>query len=288
MATFHSQLEHFLTGDASFRLWGSGIAAAIQGVGFTKTGDTGQIDFATVARPSASNFAGYEMYAFSDTLQATLPVFIKVEYGVTGSTATPALRVSVGTATDGAGTLSGQLSGTLSLTGMATVSASLVQQVFAAGSSRRLTLVETDFATANKSLGFGVERTVDSSGNATADGYIVWALNAATANTAKVVPATGAISGTALPLVGGAVAGGATFGAYAGKVFLAVPNPIIGKSLYGTAFVAYVGAVMQAGGPFTARVAGADRVYLPLGTSVGNNVFSGDGVSGWAPAMRYE
>lgn len=93
--------------DADFRLWGGGISAAIAAVGLVKTADTGQIDWATVVNPSTVNQKrGYEIWRFADALQATHPVFIRLDYG-SGPTASanPQIWYTVGTATNGAGTI---------------------------------------------------------------------------------------------------------------------------------------------------------------------------------------
>ncbi|MCB1713466.1 MAG: hypothetical protein KDH96_13660, partial [Candidatus Riesia sp.] len=65
--------------DALFRDWGSKLSAAIQAVGLVKTGDTGQINWSTVT--VGTGIRGYEIFRFNDSLQATTPVFIKIEYG---------------------------------------------------------------------------------------------------------------------------------------------------------------------------------------------------------------
>jgi hypothetical protein len=101
------------TTDADFRAWGSALSAAMQTCGLLQATDTGQINWVTVARPVGNNtVAGYEIYKFTDALQATSPVFIKLEYG-TGSTSTnfgaPALWLTVGQGSNGAGTLTGVL-----------------------------------------------------------------------------------------------------------------------------------------------------------------------------------
>lgn len=93
--------------DANFRLWGSGISTALAAAGLVKTTDTGQIDWATVLRPTtAGQSRGYEIWRFDDVLQATRPVFIRLDYG-SGSVAinNPGLYIALGTATDGAGLL---------------------------------------------------------------------------------------------------------------------------------------------------------------------------------------
>lgn len=95
--------------DAAFRLWGEALSDNLAAVGLTQTGDTGQIDWTTVTAPvAATTYQGYEIWRFNDTAHATVPIFIKIEYG-SGSTdgTRPNLRVSVGTGSNGAGTLTG-------------------------------------------------------------------------------------------------------------------------------------------------------------------------------------
>jgi hypothetical protein len=95
--------------NATFRAWGSGISAALAAAGLVNTADTGQINWATVVLPGAGAAAGYEIWRFSDALQASAPVFIKLEYGssglINGTHSAPQMWITVGTATDGAGTI---------------------------------------------------------------------------------------------------------------------------------------------------------------------------------------
>jgi hypothetical protein len=95
--------------DALFRSWGSAHSAALAAAGLVQTSDTGQINWVTVLKPAASAFGGYEIWRFADTLQATAPIFLKIEYGIGAAVAatSAAIRVSIGTSTNGAGTLGG-------------------------------------------------------------------------------------------------------------------------------------------------------------------------------------
>ena len=96
--------------DALFRDWGSKISTALSAIGLVRTADTGQIDWATVLTPSATNQSrGYEIYRFNDALQGTYPIFVKVEYGSATNILWPCTWWTVGSATDGAGTLSNLL-----------------------------------------------------------------------------------------------------------------------------------------------------------------------------------
>lgn len=93
--------------DALFRAWGSGIATKIQATGIVQTADTGQINWTTVLTPNTSNMKrGYEIYRFDDALQATRPVFMRIDYGSSsGGSTIPQIWITVGTATDGAGNI---------------------------------------------------------------------------------------------------------------------------------------------------------------------------------------
>jgi hypothetical protein len=95
------------TSDATFRAWGKALSDALEAMGFTKTADTGQIDWATAATPGAAAYAGYEIRQFTDALQATVPIIVRIDYGA-GATATyPRLQITVGRASSGAGVLVG-------------------------------------------------------------------------------------------------------------------------------------------------------------------------------------
>ncbi|MBF0724077.1 hypothetical protein [Sanguibacter inulinus] len=101
---FHS------TTDADFRTWGKAVSDAIAGLGLIRGTDTGQINWATVLKPSSTTVvSGYEIWRFNDALQATAPVFIKLEYGAQVSPAFPGLYITIGRGTDGAGNITGVL-----------------------------------------------------------------------------------------------------------------------------------------------------------------------------------
>lgn len=107
------------TVSTAFRTWGSNVAAMLGAVGLIQTADTGQISWTTAsitAGTSTEYVQGFEIWRFSDTLQSTKPVFIKMEYGHTNGSGgvnnvgAPVLYVTVGTTSDGAGNLGGTIS----------------------------------------------------------------------------------------------------------------------------------------------------------------------------------
>lgn len=103
-----SSISPYVTTDAQFRTVGQAISNGIAAVGWVKTADTGQVNWSTVTIPTASGSAGapFEIYRMADSLQATDPFFLKIQYGRwNNNTNYISLFISVGTATDGAGNL---------------------------------------------------------------------------------------------------------------------------------------------------------------------------------------
>lgn len=99
---------------AGFQAWGSALSAAMQSCGLSQTSDTGQINWSTVAVPTTANTsAGYEIYQFTDALQSTYPIFVKIEYGTGPNQTTtgdyPQIWFTVGEGSNGSGTLTGTL-----------------------------------------------------------------------------------------------------------------------------------------------------------------------------------
>jgi hypothetical protein len=170
-------LPAFLADDATFRAWGSGIAAQIAAMGLVQTSDTGQINWATVARPAVNTIAGYEIWRFNDALQATKPVFIRLDYGTYTPVDRPRLITRVATATDGAGTLTGQVGTQITMVPLSSKSAGNVLPSLCSGSSSRLSLfTHVDPAGSGGSYGMMifVERPKTSAGVNTGDGIATW------------------------------------------------------------------------------------------------------------------
>ncbi len=175
--------------DAAFRAWGGGISAAIAGLGLVQTADTGQINWTTVNKPAGvSTWTGYEIWRFADALQATVPIYFKLEYGSGASNASfPAMRITVGTGSDGAGTITGTYfpgvaasSSTVNFgtfTGAWNTLGPTPTTVYANGGTSALCLLLWPTFTSSASMGgfFALERTHDFDGTDNADGYsLIW------------------------------------------------------------------------------------------------------------------
>ena len=105
MATFAGTAAPINDTDANFRAW-INIIHSVMTVsgGWIQTGDTGQINFTTAARPGAANTkVGYAVYRMDDSLQSTKPVYLKLAFGSGAAQNTPGVWFSLGSKTDGAG-----------------------------------------------------------------------------------------------------------------------------------------------------------------------------------------
>jgi len=97
--------EH--SSDATFRAWGSELAAKMAACGMVQAADTGQVNWATVTRPAVNSLGGYEIWTFGDSLQATAPIYLRVEYRTGAGATNPEIRITVGTGSNGSGTITG-------------------------------------------------------------------------------------------------------------------------------------------------------------------------------------
>lgn len=108
MATkFDATLLPSNTTDANFRAWCSFIRDLLVTVGgWVQTADTGQMNFTTVTTPSVANTKqGYIIVRMADALQATSPVFLRIDFGSGGNALTQGIWLTIGTGSDGAGNI---------------------------------------------------------------------------------------------------------------------------------------------------------------------------------------
>lgn len=178
MGTYHNAA---MTSDAHFRQWGSDLHAAFLGAGLTQTADTGQIDWVTVTRPTGANTtAGSEMWRFNDSLQATAPIFIKVDFrsGSNSSGNNVGVQIQVGTGSDGALSLTGLTSNVLGAHNMSSTAFSgTYNRVWACYKEGSFNILADGMATTaagNHSCTFGVSRSIDmTTGAYNADGCYI-------------------------------------------------------------------------------------------------------------------
>jgi len=280
-----------MTDDAGFRAWVSALYTAISTVGgIVQTTDTGQINPATVVKPTATNtVAGYAMYRFNDALQATKPVFLKIEWGVGGQNYWPSMWFTVGFATNGAGALVGQQSTRMNHQNSNTQASSLASYI--SSSPSRLSFAQcvgsmtVDYA---YTWTFNLERSRAIDGTEDGTGVYLWT-NCGSTATCQFIPFTGAVFATIgyAPTMMHPGVSSAVFGTDTG-VFPHLPyqgrwlNPLIGM-------VSYYRPDILAGSQFPVAHYGTNHNYLSLGLSMYYNLCAlGGGPSSASMAIIYE
>jgi hypothetical protein len=163
--------------DANFRLWADFISDVFAAAGWVQTSDTGQINLTTVTAPGATNTKrGYQIWRMDDTLQATAPVYLRIDYGSSSGAATqPGIWLTIGTGSDGAGAITGTIFNGTSTTAPTITSAgdTTSRNNYGSGSTNRV-MVALHTMAGSAGTSFGIERTKDSSGNDTATGLLIW------------------------------------------------------------------------------------------------------------------
>lgn len=156
------------TTDAGFRAFGADISAKFAEVGLVKASDTGQIDWVTVGRPASGAYAGYEIWRYPDS-----SIFIKIEYGtVSGFSTQPAWRVAISNSTDGAGTLTGTVSGVIVISA-ANAATGTIRTSYLSFSNGCLGLA-WGVADETSYIFFAVSRPVDSNGSPLSIGAMLY------------------------------------------------------------------------------------------------------------------
>lgn len=95
---------------ANFKQWAQVISNFFTTAGWTKSTDTGQVNWSTIAAVPAASTYVYEIWEPNDGLTN---FYLKVEYGTdtASSNTAPQMRLSISTSTNGAGTLGGLVAG---------------------------------------------------------------------------------------------------------------------------------------------------------------------------------
>lgn len=265
--------------DATFRAWGSGVSSALTEVGWPKTADTGQIDWATVLYSTTANTdAGYEIRSNGSN------IFLKVLYGSGNPASYPRIGFQVGTGSNGAGGLTGQIYTGIYLT--ANVSTGTQYRCNFAGTADYLA-VALFIGISSYFGGFCLERGRAANGSVVTDHLLISHFLQASTIRNQVLPLSGSIPAAQI----------------SGGVFM--PTDIASGS-FGADVVTYpnflfnVGQIMNPGitslGYFSGDIAegsqaqvsmyGTPRNYYFLGTGAANP--SRGTLSGASLAMIYE
>lgn len=169
----NTPIDH--TGDVAFRAWATEVSNSWAAVGLVQTSDTGQINLTTATRPGVTGTAGYQIWRFDDAMQATKPIFIRIQYGTASSATAPRMQVIVGTGSDGAGNLTNPTA-VFNITASATPTSTVTNYLSDFSCSEGFFGMAWKIgSTSSVSSFFAICRSVDSNGDADATGFSVYA-----------------------------------------------------------------------------------------------------------------
>lgn len=296
MATSTIQKKPDNSTDANFRAWGKAISDAFAALGLVKTADTGQIDWATVSKPAgASTMQGYEIWRFNDALQASSPIYFKIQYGSnTGSAANPCLKLVVGQSSDGAGTVTGTLS-TENTFGSGGASSTTAYSCFFSSDGGRINVALFSGGGNSVPFGFYIERVKDDNGLPTVSGVNIVCFGVTGTSTQAVFQQYLPLSGAAYPaspmtglMCAMPSSGQASYGGNVG-LFPIYPNlgyaanPDLGALVY------FIGDIASPGTLLNVTIYGATHVFVTLGNVTGAALASLNGnTTAHSLAFRYE
>lgn len=174
MATHSTFTAWAQSTDAEFRSWATEFDTAALATGLIAGTDTGQIDLLTVLKPAAGgNYQGFKMYRTNDGLTN---LYVKVEFGAsTGNALWPAIAVTVGTGTNGTGTLNSAGISARQITSSNTASVAGNVTTRACGITGMWWIafkLGGQNVGAQAGGGFSLMRFCDANGVATSDGYL--------------------------------------------------------------------------------------------------------------------
>ena len=235
--------------DAEWRATARAPGDALVAFGWVKTTDTGQIDWATVLRPTAANqFRGYEIFRMADALQATTPMFLKLEYGSGAATNLWSWRLTLSTSTSGTGVMTGQVGNPVTFTqaGGATAGTTDVSGNFKclfSGATHRFTAIMAPLT--GSSLGAGyfiIERFKSNNGSDGATGGVIIGQFGNSNPTSSSTPSSGPIPpletagvGCVVPSAGTGMVGTDVHIYTVHPFVYAMQNPVRGLAAYFTA-----------------------------------------------------
>lgn len=156
--------------DAEFRAIGKFISDSLTAAGWAKTADTGQVDWTTVTRVAINTAAGYEIRT-SPAKAGYEQVYVKIEYGQGSNVAYTSLWITLGYASDGAGTLTGTTSGRQVIAGVTTTPSAVTDRVSAGEDWFAIALNIAAGGSNTGATHLSLERLMDADGNPQTAGW---------------------------------------------------------------------------------------------------------------------
>jgi len=285
---------------ANFQAWTTAIFNAfVTTCGWVQTADSGQAANPIASVPSSAYV--YWIFKANDAAAATLPIYVKVGLGF--SATSPRIQITVGTGSNGSGTITGA---TINGGSPWTITANNANQgattfpCFFSGNAGefRMMMWQSGGATnsTNPACLFGVERSKDSSGAVTTDYFTCIAMNK-TANQTTIAGGQQSVMTTSLSanqricVLASSLVSPPGTGAFNGTVTAYPIFPDVGKvgnPMLG--FMQVYSADISDGATVTvASMYGATHNYIGYNNSTGTTTnWMGCPSAGSALLMRYE
>ena len=167
---------------ANFKDWAQSISNWMTTIGWVQTADTGQVNWSTIASVPTVGTYVYEIWKPGDALTT---FYVKIEYGTNNASTNtgPSMRLSAGTTTDGAGTLTGFFTATHVYPAnvvLVTSNVTTYNCYYCGDSSFFVIMLWRDDPTAQAPMLFGVQRSINSSGAYTSDFFTVFGSSSGT------------------------------------------------------------------------------------------------------------
>ena len=257
--------------------WVGFCVSALTNAGWVQTTDTGQTAAGSFGTTQSANTSlGYQIWRMNDALQSSYPVFVKFEWGGGAQapfTYAPAMWVTVGTGSNGTGTITGILGAGRTEIQNGAGSATAFP-CYASGTTSRFNIL--NFVSSATSVAFyvGIERSKDATGADSNIGVIVQYVGNAIST--QFLPFTGLTRAAQTAFTHGLPTGLGSMADGTGK-FAALP--IIPFGQYGgqhpgIQLYAYYGGDMPSLNILTMNVRGTNRTYFAAGAQ-----------SGWTTAL---
>lgn len=279
MATISTGGVNFQSGSAPYmQSWAGTVRSTFLAGGWVQTADAGQTNATALpAATAAGQAVGYEIWRMSDALQATAPVFVKVEYGSGTSVGPVALWITVGTGSDGAGNLTNVIvpRQVASLAGAGTLGGS---QAWGSAASSRIAWTCGDGP--NASLVFGIERNKNVQGGDASDAVLVMLGKGPTwsASGFAFAPFAGAIPSLSTN-IGAFVPSGVTWALGNNAGACPVRYMAGGPSNPGLNFAVYLDGDLARAVPLQMAIYGNNHTYMPIGSNRVGSVVAGSATS---------
>lgn len=184
--------------NAAYSAYCQAVYDALVAIGLTQTSDTGQTSAApvSVSFPGANTYNVNWIFRFNDSMQASAPIYFKIELGRGTGTANFLGKLTVGTGSNGTGTITNPVLNAAAAGATSWSPSATNPSRFDACYNAATGCCWLAFETNNNQIpgGFIISRSLDSGGTPSADGWMaIWQTSGSTTTFASLEVGTATI-----------------------------------------------------------------------------------------------